>query len=103
MAKKNLIYEAITDFYLGGQYIPSGATVVHGHPLLKGRTKLFRPFVPTFGSVEGIEVPDSEPEPEPEPKPTKAEKAQAAEDQKEATEANDAANAEANADGAEKV
>ena len=75
MAKKNLIYEATQDFYLGGQYIPVGATVVAGHDLLKGRSKLFRPFVPTYG-----DVPE---EPEPEAKP--AEKAQAAADQKEAT------------------
>jgi hypothetical protein len=65
MAKKTLIYEAIDDFYLGGQYIARGATVVAGHELLKGRTKLFRPFVPTYGEV--AEEPELTPEPKPEP------------------------------------
>lgn len=95
MAKKQLIYEAITDFYLGGQYVPAGATVVHGHELLKGRTKLFRPFVPTYGDIEGAELP--EPEPAPPAKPE--EKAQAAEDQKAMTDSGGGAKAKANAEG----
>jgi hypothetical protein len=64
MAKKSLIYETTSDFYLGGQYIPAGATVTHGHPLMKGRSHLFRPFVPTYDFAE---------EAEPEPAPKKAE------------------------------
>lgn len=95
MAKKQLIYEAMADMYVGGQFVSRGSTVVHGHPLLKGRTKLFRPFVPTYGDLDSVDVPEYE-EPE---RPTKAEKAQAAEDQKEATDEGDGAKAKANADG----
>lgn len=100
MAKKSLIYETTNDFYLGGQYIPAGATVTHGHPLMKGRSHLFRPFVPTYDLAE-------EAEPEPEPKVAKAgkheakpaEKAQAAADQKEMTDDGDGAKAKANEEG----
>jgi hypothetical protein len=98
MAKKNLIYEAIHDFYLGGQYIPAGATVTHGHELLKGRTKLFRPFVPTYGDIEGAELPEL-PEPKPAPPAKPEEKAQAAADQKAMTDEGDSAKAKANAEG----
>lgn len=52
MAKKTLIYEAMDDMFIGGKFLPRGTTVVQGHELLKGRTKLFRPFVPTYGEVE---------------------------------------------------
>lgn len=65
MARKPItpmIYEAIDDALINGTtYVMRGNTVVAGHPLLKGRMKLFRPFVPTFGEM-------AEPEPEPEPK-----------------------------------
>ena len=98
MAKKQLIYQSTTDFYLGGQYIPAGATVVHGHPLLKGRTKLFKPFVPDYGDIEGAELPDV-PEPELAPPAKPEEKAQAAEDQKAMTDEGDGAKAKANEDG----
>lgn len=98
MAKKQLIYEATHDFYLGGQYIPAGATVVQGHPLLKGRTKLFKPFVPTYGDIEGAELPEA-PEPELAPPAKPEEKAQAAEDQKAMTEDGGGAKAKANEEG----
>lgn len=62
MAKKQLIYEAVADFYLGGRFISRGSTVVSGHELLKGRMNLFRPFVPTYGDLV------EEPEPKAEPK-----------------------------------
>lgn len=98
MAKKNLIYETTSDFYLGGVYVPKGTTVAHGHELLKGRTHLFKPFVPTFGSVEGFEVPDL-PQPALAPPAPAEQKADAAEDQKEVTEDGSGARAQANEDG----
>jgi hypothetical protein len=57
------IYVAVSPFYVGSQLVLAGHTVVAGHPLLKGRASLFRPFEPTWG----LPV-TPEPEPEPEPK-----------------------------------
>lgn len=45
------LFVAREAFHLGGQIVPAGATVVAGHPLLKGRDHLFAPFVPTFGTL----------------------------------------------------
>jgi hypothetical protein len=45
------IFVAKESFHLKGQLVPAGSTVVDGHPMLKGRAHLFRPFVPTFGTL----------------------------------------------------
>jgi multidrug efflux pump subunit AcrA (membrane-fusion protein) len=49
MADKDVaIYQAIEPFYADGMTIQAGDTVVAGHPILKGRLSLFRPFEPTY-------------------------------------------------------
>ena len=55
--------------YRGTQLVLEGHTVAAGHPLLKGREALFRPFVPTWP------LPGAEPavEPEPAAEPAEAE------------------------------
>jgi hypothetical protein len=67
MAEKKIqtIYQALDAFYLGGQLVNRGDTVVAGHPMLKGRTKLFRKFTPTYTLEDDPET-TSEPEPKPE-------------------------------------
>jgi hypothetical protein len=65
MAEKK-IYQAIDAFYVGGQFINRGDTVVGGHPLLKGRTKLFQVFKPTFDVTEEPKAEEPEVVEEPE-------------------------------------
>lgn len=49
MADKDVaIYQAIEPFYADGMTIQAGDTVADGHPILKGRMSLFRPFAPTY-------------------------------------------------------
>jgi hypothetical protein len=65
-------YVALATFYLdGATLVMAGHTVAAGHPLLRGREHLFRPFTPTW-PLPG-ETPESEPEPvavpDPEPEP----------------------------------
>ena len=66
MAEKK-IYQALESFYVGGQLINRGDTIIAGHPLLKGRTKLFGVFAPTFDEESAKPAPEPEPEPEEEP------------------------------------
>lgn len=65
MAQKQLrsdIYEATSTFSIGARIIRRGDTVAAGHPYMKGREVLFRPFRPTYG-----ELPSPTPEAKPEP------------------------------------
>lgn len=65
------VYEAVDTFiYRGDVIVNRGATVEAGHPMLKGREKLFRPFSPTF-TLAGAqpEAPRGNPEPEPQGEP----------------------------------
>jgi hypothetical protein len=52
------VFVARQGFYVDGTLVPAGATVVAGHPLLKGkgRMQLFEPFQPTFGKLEYGEI-----------------------------------------------
>lgn len=71
-APKVEIYIAREGFVTGGVHVHSGATVVAGHPLLKGgRMIFFEPFRPSFGQLpwqvaesKGAVKPEPEPEPE---------------------------------------
>ena len=68
MAEKK-IYQALESFYVGGQLINRGDTIVAGHPLLKGRTKLFGVFAPTFDEDSAKSEPEPAPTPEPDEEP----------------------------------
>ena len=48
MDKDVEIYQATEPFYADGMTIQPGDTVAAGHPILKGRAALFRPFEPTY-------------------------------------------------------
>ena len=49
MADKDVaVYEAIEPFYANDMTIQAGDTVAAGHPILKGRLSLFKPFTPTY-------------------------------------------------------
>ena len=49
MADKDIaVYQAIEPFYADDMTIQAGDTVAAGHPILKGRLSLFRPFEPTY-------------------------------------------------------
>ena len=49
MADKEVaIYQAIGPFYADDMTIQVGDTVAAGHPILKGRKSLFKPFEPTY-------------------------------------------------------
>jgi hypothetical protein len=61
------VYVATATFYVhGNQLVLAGHTVAAGHPILKGREALFRPFTPTWT------LPGAKPEP-PEAETTQAE------------------------------
>jgi hypothetical protein len=67
MAEKKIrseLYTVVSTFlYRGNQHFTAGQTIQAGHPVLKGRASLFRPFAPDHPwPVAGQE---SEPEPEP--------------------------------------
>lgn len=65
-APKVEVYQVNETFYVGGTPVYAGETVVAGHPLMRGRRHLFRPFAPTYGHVpEPDAPPKSAPEPEP--------------------------------------
>jgi len=66
--QKVLFYIADDTFHIGSHVIHAGETVEAGHPWLKGRHKLFRPFTPTYPWKE----PEAKPEPAPEPEQEKS-------------------------------
>jgi hypothetical protein len=62
--QRSEVYVARASFlYQGRTLVLEGHTVAAGHPMLKGRESLFRPFVPTWP------LPGGKPEPEPDPEP----------------------------------
>jgi hypothetical protein len=47
------VYVSNQDFYVNGAtLVLAGHTVAEGHPIMRGREHLFRPFVPTFALSE---------------------------------------------------
>jgi hypothetical protein len=76
MAEKQLkVWQATTTFVLGGhghQTVYVGDTVADGHPLLKGRKHLFKPFTPKFPLPAAAPEPAAEPEPAPAAEPEAA-------------------------------
>lgn len=70
--RRTEIFQAVDSFAFRGVIVQMGDTVIAGHPLLKGRQKLFRPFQPTYGQIdyEAAAAPETaEPEPEPATRP----------------------------------
>lgn len=75
-AEEPAVYVATGSFYIGGTtLVLEGHTVAAGHPILRGRKALFRPFEPTWPLSRSITAaatpvaPEPEPEPEPAPEP----------------------------------